>query len=163
LDHTAKAAVLVGAPSADAEERRARIGRPRPQRLADIGSDLAVDMGLEIIPVRKIDVGCGHDEAVGERMALGVENPGRFYLRQGIRKLLEPQMQGFLAGDDAGIGDSADDLGDFRQGAVDGFEHFQRVFVRDIQRALDLAVGGLLDRNPGDSRRKGEQCQRKGH
>ena len=115
LDHAGKAAVLVAAPPADAEERRALIGRPRLQRRADIGADFAVDMGLEIIAVRKIDLGRGHDQAVGERMALGVENPGRFHLRQRIRKLLQPLMQGLLAGNDAGIGDAADDLGDLRQ------------------------------------------------
>ena len=32
--------------------------------------------------------------------------------------------------------------------AVDGLEHLQRVFVRDIQRALDLAVGGVAEPKP---------------
>ena len=163
LDHAGEAAVLVVAPPADAEERRALIGRPRLQCLADIGPDVALDMGLEIIPVGKIDLGRGHHEAVDERMTFGVENPGRFHLRQRIRELLQSLMQDLFAGHDAGIGDAADDLCDLRQRAVDGFEHFQRVLVRDIQRALDLAVGGLLDRNPGDRGGKSEQRQRKGH
>ena len=71
-------------------------------------------------------------------------------------------MQRLLAGDDAGIGNASDDLGDFRQAAVDGLEHFQRMLVRDIQRALDFAVGGLVDRDPGNRGSKSEQRQREG-
>ena len=59
-------------------------------------------------------------------------------------------MQQLLARNDVGIGNVADDLGDLRQAAVDGLEYFQRMFVRDIQRAFDLAVGGFADRDPGD-------------
>ena len=95
-------------------------------------------------------------------MATGVENPGRFDLGQGSHQLQQPQMQRLFARRDAGIGDAADDLGDFRQAAVDGLEYFQRVFVRDVERAFNFAVGGLMDRNPGDGGRKDEQRQRKG-
>lgn len=35
------------------------------------------------------------------------------------------------------------------EAAVDGLEHLQRVFVRDIQRTHDLPVGGFIDREPG--------------
>ena len=120
------------------------------------------DVGLEIVPVGKIDLGRRHDQAVDQRVALGVENPGRFHLRQRSDQLLQPQMQHLLARNDVGIGNVADDLGDLRQAAVDGLEYFQRMFVRDIQRAFDFAVGGLADRDPGDGGCKCEQRQRKG-
>ena len=162
LDHAGETAVLVRAPAADAEERRALIGRPRRQRVADVGPDVAGDVRLEIIPVRKIDVGRRHHQAVDQRMAPGVENPGRFHLRQRIGELLQPQMQRLLARGDAGVGNASDDLGDFRQAAVDGLEHFQRVLVHDIERALDFPVGGLIDREPGNGGGKREQRQREG-
>ena len=41
LDYAGKTAVLVRAPPADAKEWRALIGRPRRQRIADIGADIA--------------------------------------------------------------------------------------------------------------------------
>ena len=162
LQHAAEAAVLARAPSADAEERGALIGRPRLQGFTDKGSDIAGRVGLEIVPVRKIDLGRRHDQAVDEGVALGVENPGRFHLRQRGDQLLQPQMQQLLARNDVGIGNVADDLGDLRQAAVDGLEYFQRMFVRDIQRAFDIAVGGFADRDPGDGGCKYEQRQRKG-
>ena len=93
LDHAGEAAVLVLPPAAEAEERRALIGRPRLQRVADIGPDVAGDMRLEIIPVREIDVGRRHHQAVDERTALGVENPGRFHLRQRVGELFQPLVQ----------------------------------------------------------------------
>ncbi len=71
-------------------------------------------------------------------------------------------MQQLLARNDIGIGNVADDLGHLRQAAVDGLEYFQRMLVRDIQRALDLAVGSFADRDPGDGGCKDEQRQRKG-
>ena len=95
-------------------------------------------------------------------MALGVEDPGRFYLRQGSDQLFQPQMQQLLARNDVGIGNVADDLGDLRQAAVDGLEYFQRMFVRDIKRAFDLAIGRFADRGPGDGGGKYKQGQRKG-
>ena len=162
LQHAGEAAVLARAPSADAEERGALIGRPRRQRFTDMGSDIAGHVGLEIVPVGKIDLGRRDDEAVDERVAPGVEDPGRFHLRQRGDQLLQPQMQQLLARNDFGIGNVADDLGDLRQAAVDGLEYFQRVFVRDIQRAFDLAVGGFADRDPGDGGCKCKQRQRKG-
>ena len=76
LQHAGEAAILARAPPADAEERSALIGRPRLQRFADIGSDIAGDVGVEIVPVGKIDPGCRHDQAVDEGVALGVEDPG---------------------------------------------------------------------------------------
>ncbi len=76
-------------------------------------------------------------------------------------------MQCCLAGFDVGVGNAADHLVDFRQAAVDGLEHFQRVFVGHIQRALDLPVGGVAGRDPGNTRGKHEkrnrQRQRGGH
>ena len=78
LDHAGEAAVLARASPADAEERRAQIGRSRLQRFADMAPDVAGDVGLEIVPVGEIDLGRGHDQAVGERVAPGIENPGRF-------------------------------------------------------------------------------------
>ena len=82
LEHAREAAVLARAPSADAEERSALIGRPRLQRFTDIGSDIAGDVGLEIVPVGKIDLGGRDDDAVDEGVALGVEDPCRLHLRQ---------------------------------------------------------------------------------
>ncbi len=119
-------------------------------------------MRLEIIAVREVDIGRGHHQAVGERMAFGIENPGRFQLRQGISQPLQPQMQHFLARGNAGAGNASDDLGDFRQTAVDGLEHLQRVLVRDVERALDFPVRGLIGREPGNGGSKGEQRQREG-
>ncbi len=119
-------------------------------------------MGLEIVPVRKIDPGHRHDQAVDEGVALGVENPGRLHLRQRSDQLFQPQMQQLLARNDVGVGNVADDLGHFRQAAVDGLEHFQRMLVRDIQRAFDFSVGGFADRDPGDGGCKYKQGQRKG-
>ena len=46
--------------------------------------------------------------------------------------------------------------------AIDGLEHFQRVLMRDIQRALDFAIGGLTDRDPGNGGGENEQRQREG-
>jgi hypothetical protein len=117
---------------------------------------------LEIVPVGKIDLRGRDDEAVDERVAPGVEDPGRLHLRQRSDQLLQPQMQQLLARNDVGIGNVADDLGYLRQAAVDGLEHLQRMLVRDIQRAFDLAVGGIADRDPGDSGCKYKQSQRKG-
>ncbi len=119
-------------------------------------------MGPEIIPVGKIDPGCRHHQAVDEGVALGVENPGRFHLRQRSDQLFQPQMQQLLARNDLGVGNVADDLGHLRQAAVDGLEHFQRMLVRDIQRALDFTVGGFADRDPGDGGCKYKQGQREG-
>src|SRR4029079_10162890 len=76
LQHAGEAAILAWAPPADAEECSALIGRPRLQRLTDIGSDIAGRMGLEIVPVGKVYFGCRHDQAVDEGVAPGVENPG---------------------------------------------------------------------------------------
>ena len=88
---------------ADAEEGGALIGRPRCQHFADIGSDIACRVGLEIIAIGKIDFGRRDDEAVHQRMALGVEHPERLHLRKGSDQLLQPQMQLLLAGDDISI------------------------------------------------------------
>ena len=52
-------------------------------------------------------------------------------------------MQGFLARGDVGVSNAAHHLGDFGQAPVDGLEHLQRVFVGDVQRALDFPVGGV--------------------
>jgi hypothetical protein len=71
-------------------------------------------------------------------------------------------MQQLLACNDVGIGSVADDLGDLRQAAVDGFEYFQRMFVRDIQRPFDFAIGGFVDRDPGSGGSEYKQRQRKG-
>ena len=71
-------------------------------------------------------------------------------------------MQRFLARGDAGVRNASDDFGDFRQAAVDGFEHLERVLMHDIERTLDLAVGGLVDREPGNRGSEGEQRQREG-
>ena len=162
LDHTGETAVLVRAPAADAEERRALIWRARGQGNTDISSDVAGDMRLEIIPVGEIDVGRRHHDAVDERMAPGVEDPGRLQLRQRVGELLEPQMKCFLAGGDAGVGNASDDLGDFRQAAVDSFKNLQRMLMHDIERALDFPVGGPIDRDPGNGGCKDEQRQREG-
>ena len=162
LQHAGEAAIIAGSPPADAEERGALIRRPRHQRFADIGSDIAAHVGLEIVAVGKVDLRRRHDQAVDEGVALGVENPGRFHLRQCGDQLSQPQMQQLFARNDLGIRNVTDDLGDLRQAAVDGLEHFQRMFVRDIQRAFDLAVGGFADRDPGDGGCKCKQRQRKG-
>src|SRR6266478_8871144 len=119
LKHAGEAAVLVLPPPADAEERRALVGRPRFQRLTDKGADIALDMGAEIVPVREIDGGRRYHQAVDKRPAPGVEDPGRFHLRQRIGELFQPLMQALLARSDAGVGNAADDLGNLRQAAVD--------------------------------------------
>src|SRR5258708_22699809 len=76
-------------------------------------------------------------------------------------------MQRRLVGFDVRVGNAADDLADLRQAAVDGLEHFQRVVVGDVQGALDLPVGGVVGRDPGNRRGKAEQRngqrQRGGH
>jgi hypothetical protein len=71
-------------------------------------------------------------------------------------------MQGRFAGSDARIGNAADHLRDLRQAAVDGLEHFQCMLVHDVQRTLDFAIGGVVDRDPGDGGCEQEKRQRKG-
>ena len=162
LDHAGKAAVVGLPAAADAEERRALIGRTRLQRLADENPDIPVDMGLEVVAIGKIDLGGGQHQAVDQRAALRVENPGRLHLRQRVGELLQPRVQRFLARPDVGVRNAADDLVDLRQAAVDGLEHLQRVFVGDVQRAFDFPVGGVADRDPGNRRGKAEQRNREG-
>ena len=93
-------------------------------------------------------------------MAVGVEDPGGLDLCQRSHQSLQPRMQHRFAGDQIGLGQVADDLGDLRQAAVDGLEYFQRMFIGDIERAFDLAVGGVADRDPGDGGGKYKQRQR---
>ncbi len=71
-------------------------------------------------------------------------------------------MQRRLAGADLVIQEAADHFVDFRQAAVNGLEHFQGVLMGDIERALDLAIGVVARRIPGDDGGYAEQCQRKG-
>src|SRR5205823_7510365 len=120
------------------------------QRLADENAGATGDVRLEILPIGEVDGRRGRQQAVDQRSALGVENPYRLQLRQRSDELLQPQMQRFLAGLDTGVGNAADDLVDFRKAAVDGLEHFQRVFVGDVQGALDLPVGGIVRRKIGN-------------
>jgi hypothetical protein len=138
------------------------IGRPRCQHLTDTGADIAGDVNPKIIAVGKIDLWGGDDEAVDQSPALGVEHPGGLHLRQRRDQLLQPQMQRLFARNNIGIGNVTDDLGDLGQAAVDRLEHLQRMLVRDIERALDFAVGGVTDRDPGDRGGEYEERQRKG-
>ena len=123
LDHAGKAAVLALPAPAHAEKRRALVGRPRCQGIADMGADVARDMRLEIIAVGEIDVGRRRHQAVGQGPAPGIEDPGRFHLRQRRREPRQALMQRFLARPDALVRNAADDLGNFRQAAVDGLEY----------------------------------------
>src|SRR6201999_619514 len=103
LDDSCEAAVVALPPAADAEKRRALIGRARLQRIADESSNLPGDVSLEIIPVRKVDRGGGRHQTVDQRVALRVENPCRLHLRQRIDELLQAQVQRLLAVFDAGV------------------------------------------------------------
>ncbi len=162
LDHAGKAAILVAAAPANAEEPRPLIGQPRRQHLADEGTDVALGMDPEVVPVREIDVGGRLDQAVDERPAVGIEYPERFHLGKRLGDPAQPVVQVLLLRDDLGIAHAADDLGDLGQAAVDGLEHLERVLMGDVERPLDLLVGGLAVRDPGHRRCEAEQRQRKG-
>ncbi len=42
------------------------------------------------------------------------------------------------------VGESAQDLVDLRDRALDGFEHLEGMLVQDVERPLDALVGDLL-------------------
>ena len=61
------------------------------------------------------------------------------------------------------VGKAAHDLVELGQAAVDGFEHLERVLMRDVERALDLAVGdvpgGAVGDRGGDHEQRNRQRQ----
>ncbi len=115
-------------------------------------------MGIEIVAVRKTLLRRRRGEAVDQRFSVRIEDPGRFELRQRIGQPLQAAVQRRFARADDVVGKAAHDLVDLGEAAVDGLEHLERVLMRDIERALDLAVGDVLRRGVGD--RGGDREQR---
>src|SRR6185437_9963611 len=92
LNHAGEAVIVMLPAAADAEERRTLIGRTRRQNFADeypaMGRDPICrsirELGLEIVPVSEVDIWRRKFQTVDQGMAVGVEYPGRFHLRQRI-------------------------------------------------------------------------------
>ena len=160
LDHADEAAVVGVTAAADPEEARPLIGRARRQRDADKCADVLVDMGIEVVAVRKALLRRRRGKAVDQRPSVRVEDPGRFQLRQRIGQLLQAAVQGRLAPADDVVGQATHHLVELGEAAVDRLEHLERVLMRDIEGALDLAVGDVFRRGVGDQGGDREQRNR---
>ncbi len=160
LDDADEAAIVGFAAPAHAEEACSLIGRTRRQGRADERANVLVDMGVEVIAVRKTQILRWRGETVDQRFPVRVEDPGRFELRQRIGQPFQAAVQRRFARADDLVGEAAHDLVELGQAAVDGLEHLERVLMGDIERALDLAVGDVLCRCVGDRGGEDEQCNR---
>lgn len=140
------------------KKRAPLIGLARRQGNTDVAADGLVDMGGKVVAVRKALRRRRRGQAVDQRLSVRIEDPCRFELRQRIGELLQAAVQGRLARADDVVGHAAHHLVDLGEAAVDGLEHLERMLMRDIEGALDLAVGDIFRRGVGD--RGGDREQR---
>src|SRR2546423_8319282 len=84
--------------AAYAGERRSAVWRPWPQNRANKCADVAIDVGLEVIAVGKIDHRHGITDAVDQPPAVPVKNQERFHLGRTADHPPKPNVQLLLIG-----------------------------------------------------------------
>jgi hypothetical protein len=136
-------------------------GGARGDDLAHIGARIPADVRLEIVAVRRTEVARHRvDLARHQRMPVAIEQQNGIDLGRCVADALELVMIGALLRADAFIGNALEHLRDLQEREVHRLEHFERMLVHDLERALDALVGGLLRRAIIDERRIGEQHER---
>ena len=88
-----------------------------------------------------------------ERPAVAADQDDGLQLRHDVGDLRQAGMQPRLGGANFVVGHAAHDLVDLGKGAVDGLEHFERLFLLHVERALDALVGGGMNVAIADPRR----------
>ena len=146
------------------EEIAGDAGQARRAHIADKGPGVALALGLEIIAIAEVDtVRHGGERARRQRSAVAADQKDGVKLRHRRHDAGEALMQPRLGGVDLLVRHAAHDLVDFREGAIDRLEHFQRLLLHDVERAKDALVGNRADVAVADPGGISEQRRRQHH
>ena len=146
------------------EEIAGDAGQPRRAHIAHISPGIALELGLEIIAIAEVDaVRHGGERARRQRSAVAADQQNGMQLRHRRHDAGEALMQPRLGGVDLLVRHAAHDLVDFREGAIDRLEHFQRLLLHDVERAKDALVGNRADVAVADPGGISEQRRRQHH
>ena len=134
---------------------------------AHIGAGIAALLRNKIVAVGKIDILRHMLQSGGDqRMTVAVHHRDALQLRQRIDNALEPRMQHALIITDVVIRHAAQDFVDLGETALDSLQNLERVFVQNVERAVDALVGHLFDipvTDPGGEREQHRRQHQRCH
>ena len=131
--------------TAAADDEEAQGADASTQDLADVGAG-GLQLGPEVAAVGIVELARHRQDGAGDHgMAVPVEHPDRFDLRQCLLRALEAEIKVGLGVADLVVGLTAQHFVDLGDRALDGLQRLQGMLLQDVEGALDALVGLTVD------------------